>query len=864
MVAELTRAGSLLLTALLLAAPALAQEEEAAPPRIRYTVNEGWRYAPGPLDGAAAPEFADGAWARVDLPHTWNAEDAFDDAEGYRRGIGWYRRRLRLSPALQGKRLFLYFEAANQVADVYVNGRHAGQHIGGYTAFAFDVTDLVRFDAPNVVAVRVNNEHDPDIPPLDADFTFYGGLYRDVWLVATEPLHLAVTEHAAPGVYIDTPEVSDTAATVRIRSVVVNHADAPRQVRVVHRIANAQGREVAVLETGAEILPDTAARLEQSGNMPSAPRLWSPDDPYLYRVSTEVYAGDSLVDRVENPLGFRWFEATGEGFFLNGEPLFLAGTNRHQDYPGYGNALPDRFHERDLRIIDEDGFNFLRLAHYPQDPRVLEVADRRGLLLWEEVPVVNTITQSEAFRENSERMLVEMIHQHYNHPSVAMWGYMNEIMLRPRNPLPEGYYEDVLDLAEHLEAVADSLDPHRLTATAQSFHEIYNGKGVSDVPDVLGMNLYFGWYYEELESLGAFLDTLHAQHPDRPLMISEYGAGSDERVHTMEPQAFDFSTEYQQRFHEADFRQITERPYLVGSAVWNQFDFGSALRQDTKNAINQKGLYFFDRTPKEVAFYYRAKLSGEPVLRIATRGWTRRAGSRPKDRRQPVVIYTNGGEVELLLNGDQVGTQPVENATARFQVTLQPGENTLRARTTRGGTTVEDEATIRYADRTSFFEDATSEETVMAVNAGAHYSFVDETGTVWEADRAYEPGSWGYLGGAARRTHHRILSTPDDPLYQAARDSVQAYRFDVPDGAYEVVLGFVEREHGGAGQRVFSAYVNGQPVVEGLDLAGQHGRFRALTRKARVHAGGGGGLVIRFEAEAGAPTISSLLVRRLF
>ncbi len=842
------------LAGLLLALPLLAS------PRVRYTINEGWRYAPGPVERAEAVDFDDAGWERVDLPHTWNAEDAFDKSRAYRRGVGWFRKRLALDPSLRGKRLFLYFEGANQVADVFVNGEALGRHVGGYTAFVFEVTDQVSFDRENVVAVRVDNSHDDDIPPLNADFTFYGGIYRDVWLLATAPVHLDVLDHAAPGLYVGTPTVTPDSALVDNRGVVVNDSDEAVQVRLVHRLLDAEGATYHEMEQDLPVMIPPGGRLpfDATSTYLDAPRLWSPADPYLYRFVTEVYVGDTLADAVSVPLGFRWFSADGDGFYLNGEPLFLAGTNRHQDRPGLGNALPNAAHREDVRIVKETGFNFLRLAHYPQDPAVLQEADRLGLVVWEEVPVVNLITMSEAFADHAETMLVEMIRQHYNHPSVAMWGYMNEIMLREPKPIPEGYYEAVLELTKRLEARTKAEDPTRLTVTAQSFHEVYNGKGVSDVPDILGMNLYFGWYYHDFDAFGTFLDTLHAAHPDRPLLISEYGAGSDERVHTLEPVAFDFSSEHQQAYHRSSFAQMQARAYLAGSGVWNQFDFGSSHRQDTKNSINQKGIFFFDRTPKDIAFYYEAKLRDTPVLHVA-REWDRRAGSSVADRTQPVWVYSNWREVELFRNGESLGKQTPDNATATWQVPFQNGDNLIEA---RAGDGQRDAVMIHFADRINFFDFPNAREAVFAVNAGAHYQVIGGGTTVWEADRAYaEGGPWGHVGGEPKRTHHRIYGTDDDPLFQATQEGVEAYRFDVPPGRYEVELAFTEIQHDEAGQRVFDVEVNGAPVFTHLDLAGQHGRYVAVTRTIDVSTEGG--LAVTFAPYAGIPTISGILIRRL-
>jgi beta-galactosidase len=822
-------------------------------PRVEMTINEGWRYADGDHPGASAPGFDDGDWERVDLPHTWNADAAGAESPDYRRGVGWYRTRLAVPSSLGGKRLFLRFEGANQVAEVFVNGTSVGRHVGGYTAFAFEVTELLRPGGDDVVAVRVDNAHDADIPPLDADFTFYGGIYRDVWLIATEPVHVTLLDHASPGIRIDTPELDVERGTVRVRGTVVNATGEARRADVTSRVLDPGGATVAVLRADIGLPASGSTEFEQLSQPILGPRLWSPAEPNLYRVVTEVREGDRLMDRVENPLGFRWFDADpARGFLLNGRPHQLIGTNRHQDRAGYGNALPDDLHRRDIEIVRATGFDLLRLAHYPQDPAVLEAMDREGLVGWEEIPVVNTITLSDAFGDTAERMLVEMIRQHYNHPSIVFWGYMNEIMLREPDPRPADYRERVVELGRRLEAVVKREDPTRLSATAISFGEIDNGTGFQDIPDVLGFNLYFGWYYRDLEGLGVYLDSLHARHPDRPLMISEYGAGSDERIHALDGVRFDFSTEYQRLFHEVHLPQILEREYLVGAAVWNQFDFGSAGRHDSKPNINQKGLLYYDRTPKDVWHYYRALLLDEPVLHIATRDWRHRAGSRPGDAAQPIAVYSNLDRVELSVNGESLGTRPVENGTARWTVELAPGPNRLVARGTAAAGGVRDETVVTYVHRASD----------IAVNAGSHYQYVDGSGVVWEADRAYEPGGWGHVGGEDRLSHRRIAGTDEDALFQATREGAEAYRFDVPDGEYEVRLLLADTRYQEAGERVLDVRVNGLPVFSGLDLVDRHGANTAVERTVRVSATDGAGIVVRAAAQVGTTTLSGVALRR--
>jgi beta-galactosidase len=436
---------------------------------------------------------------------------------------------------------------------------------------------------------------------------------------------------------------------------------------------------------------------------------------------------------------------------------------------------------------------------------------------------------------------------------------MNEVLLRKPSPMPDEYLGRVLELAQRLEARVRAEDPTRATAIAISRDEIDDGSGVQDVAEVLGLNLYYGWYYHTLDGFGPFLDSLHARHPTRPLIISEYGAGSDERIHTIEPRAFDFSTEHQQRFHESTFRQIRERPYLTGSAVWNQFDFASKGRHDSKPNINQKGLLYHDRRPKDAWYYYRAMLRDEPVLHIAARDWPSRAGSREGDARQPVVVYTNLASVELLANGASLGAKRPANGTADWIVPFRAGENRLEA---RGPNSELDLFTVTYEDRAPFFRDPAAAVTVMAVNAGSHYQYVDAGGVVWEADRPYEAGGWGYVGGETRLRHHRVFGSGDDPLYQIERTGARQYRFDVPDGLYELRLRFVELEHSAPGRRVFDVAVNRRVVFGGLDLAGEHGRHVAVERTVVVEAVGGDGVTIDLDAVTGLTTISGILLRR--
>jgi beta-galactosidase len=823
-------------------------------PRRKISLNSDWSYSLEQPDRDGSAGLQSPTWQTIDLPHSWNAADSRNKTRPYHRGSGRYRKTLFIAPELAEKTLYLYFEGANQTSEVMVNGRPAGRHVGGYSAFAFDITDLVLPGEENEIEVRVDNRHDADVPPLNADFTFYGGIYRDVWLLALDDVHFNLDDYAATDLRIATVSVSDAQATIEVDAAIANASETRRRVQVDSSLVDAEGSVIAQSSVTTTLEPGDVSKLPLARFEIEEPELWSPETPYLYRVICTIRHGSHVLDRLQYPLGLRWIEFDAEtGFRLNGKPYRLFGTNRHQDYPGQGNALPDELHRSDLRKIKDNGFNFLRLAHYPQDPAVLETADEIGLLVWEETPIVNVIGLSSGFRQNSTRMAREMVRQHRHHPSVIFWGYMNEVTLVRPDPLPENYYEEVLALAKHLNDVVREEDSTRPTVMALSYDELDNGVPLHEVPDILALNLYFGWYYGDLDSLGPVLDSYRRSHPEVPLFISEYGAGSDERVHALRPERFDFSTEYQQRFHEETFRQIRDRPWLIGSAVWNQFDFGSDYRQDTKFGINQKGLWYYDRKPKDIAWFYRAQLREEPVLHIAARDWRYRAGSRPADAIMPVRIYSNESPVELFVNGSSLGSKAVHDTTAVWNVEFAPGENLLSARSA----TREDKLSIDYEHRHPLFTEDPPPPVTLRINAGAAEQFIDREDRVWEADRAYVAGSWGYIGGDGERSHRKILGTDDDPLYQTRRVGSHTYRIDVPDGSYRLVLHLAKLTDKAPDTGAFRVDINGL-TREMSDLAPFTRREIALS----VAASGGQGLTIRLAGEAGDAFVNGIVVRK--
>jgi len=829
--------------------------------REKISLNNKWKfYLADSVDNDI--NFVDNSlWENINLPHTWNANDTFIKLQGYMRGIGWYQKELNVFNLNNGKRYYLFFEGANQTTNVFLNGIHIGQHIGGYTAFTFDVTDYLKYEEANLLVIKVDNRHNPDIPPLNADFNFYGGIYRDVWLIETNSVHIDILKYGSPGIFISTPLVSDFSAQVKIIGKIINDTSLRKDIKVVNLIVDKLNNKVLSTENILTIDSGASADYITNGTI-SNPELWSPDSPYLYKVITTVFEDEKPVDEVVNPLGIRWFELNPEkGMFLNGKPIKLYGTNRHQDYMGVGNALTDDYHRKDIQIIKENGFNFIRLAHYPQDPSLLKAADEAGIIIWEEIPVVNTITMSRSFYNNCKEMLTEMILQHYNHPSIFIWGYMNEVGLVKPDPMPDGYENAIVELASILNDLAKREDPSRFTAAALSDGEIDNGSGFESVMDLVGMNLYFGWYYGELKSVGGFIDNYHKKYPDKNIIISEYGAGSDERIHTNTPEAFDFSIEFQQLFHESTFKQIEERDYLVGSALWNQFDFGSNRRQDSKYGLNQKGIYFFDREPKDISYYYKANLNDTPVIYIASREWELRAGSEKKDCTQAIKVYSNLEKGELFINDSSLGKKSFNNFTALWEVPFSDGTNKLTARSFFGNQLIEDEVSIKFEDRSKFFLNRNFDG-MIAVNSGSHYQYRDEAGLIWEADKLYK-NNWGYVEGRQIKTQHTIYNTVDDPLFQTAIENVKEYKFDLKNGRYEVQLNFCEIILDQPDIREFDVFINDSCVIEKIDLAKTYKKFHPVNIKFIVSVNNSEGITIKFIPKKGESLINGLSIKKI-
>lgn len=642
--------------------------------RVEIDLNAGWLFSLGSLEAEAQSTihneiFSVEGWEAVDLPHTWNAADGADGGGDYVRGDGWYRKVFQLDAGLGAKQYYLEFDGANTVTDVWLNGVFVGQHRGGYAKFRFDVSTALNFEGPNVLAVRVNNAFNPDIPPLSGDWTFYGGLYRDVSLLVTQPIHIETLDYASQGVYLTPVELSAEQAEVDAEILLINHSSSAVQAEVNTKVLSHTG-DVVLERSSTQNLPPGQLQRQMSRLSMTQPRLWrGRSDPYLYTVQTDLFVAGERVDSVVQPLGLRTVGVDPQrGFLLNGTAYPLYGAGLHQGRADVGWADSDAQRREDFDLLDELGVTSLRLAHYQHDELAYSLADQRGIVLWTELPLVNQISDTPAFADSARQQLRELIHQRYNHPSVAIWGLFNEIsMLAGPDPTP---------LLAELDALAHQLDSSRIVAASALGAAISEQRSVAAVGDAVAGNVYFGWYYDDFSGLQSWLEGVRAEQPARPVAVGEYGAGASPNLHAAQPVAQDHTEEYQALFHEASWPILRDRPDIWAKYIWVAFDFASDLRDEGEQpGINDKGLVSADRRTRKDAFYfYKTHWNATPQVFLTSR----RFDVRYRESAE-VKVYANVRKVELRVNGISYGQRVVDDTgIVRWaDVPLALGKNKL-------------------------------------------------------------------------------------------------------------------------------------------------------------------------------------------
>ena len=616
------------------------------------SLNRKWAFT---MDGSAVPADVPSPAYYVNLPHTWNAIDGQDGGNDYYRGLCYYVKRLEREDIPEGKRLFLELRGANSSADVYVDGRHLAHHDGGYSTWRVDVTQALAGTGNPLLVVGVNNAPNETVYPQMADFTFYGGLYRDVNLIAVPESHFDLSYYGGPGIAV-TPTVEGDDAAVRVQVWLTDVA--PGQ-KLRFTIRDARGEIVA---EGTQDAAQTAFETR----ITNVHKWHGRKNPYLYTAEAALLSGGEELDGVSARFGCRSYEIDAErGFILNGEAYPLHGVSRHQDRWGIGNALLPEHHVEDMNLICELGANTIRLAHYQHDQLFYDLCDERGMVVWAEIPYISR--HMPGGTENTFSQMRELIAQNYNHPSIVVWGLSNEITMHGEND------STLLDNHRALNDLCHQLDATRPTVMAfVSMCDMH--EPIVQIPDVVSYNHYFGWYGGDTSMNGPWLDKFHAEFPKIPLGVSEYGC-EGLNWHTSDPVQGDYTEEYQAYYHEELIKQLFTRPYLWATHVWNMFDFGADARAEGgENGQNHKGLVTFDRKYKKDAFYaYKAWLSDEPFVHIC--------GKRYVDRAEPVTrvtVYSNQPRVELLANGKSLGRQESDVHFFYFDVPNE-GETALTA-----------------------------------------------------------------------------------------------------------------------------------------------------------------------------------------
>lgn len=854
--------------------------------RTIIPLDRDWRFIKGDVH-AHAEAFDDAGWQSVRLPHTWNRIGAYEPAaqipttrevDTYR-GVAWYRRAIEVPRLGKDRRAWLEFDGASRRAEIWLNGVLLGAHDGGFSRFRFDASVVLRAGR-NVLAIKVDNtQPEPGVPtaaslPLVGDFFVQGGLYRPARLVVTGATHFAMDDFGGPGVYARTVAVEDGAARVAVVSKLAN--DAHRQVAstLVTQLVTTEGKVAAEVRTAVKVGRSGGSEWVQDLDLRDA-HLWNGvEDPYLYILRSELRdVRGRLLDAQEQAFGVRELRIDPDkGLFLNGRHLQLRGVGFHQDSMESGWAMTTEQIADRVATIRDMGANSIRLTHYQHGQPIHELADRYGLILWDEIALVTAWTLDEAqgpapaaIVSQARQQLQELIRQNYNHPSVAVWGIANEVDFGPSRPdfigRPVSRPSDPTPLLQELNALAVTEDPSRPTTMATCCEE----RGMPLVPDIAGIatvsaaNRYFGWYYQKPEDLSAHLDSLRALRPAQPQGLSEYGAGGAFSIHTDDPRggAVDMGgrnqpEEYQSWLHERTWPQIAARPSLWGSWLWNSFDFGTVTRSEGDSRdINTKGLVSYDgKVRKDAFYYYRANWSTRPTVHVN--------GRRYFDRAYPVTdvrVYSNAPETELFVNGRGLGKLPScpERMCVWRDVVLAGGENAVEAI----GTFAEGH---QQRDAIAWRLDPTAVDSYR-IDAGA---LVAEAvvGERFGSDAFFSGGTAGSLDKRPRGRPAILAPIPNldrRAVLASFREGTFSYRLPLSPGRYSVTLSFVDGT-AAPGERVFNVTAEGAAAIRALDVAAlARVPLGTVTRTFDVEVGDGA-LDLAFVPRKGEAIVSTLTV----
>jgi len=652
--------------------------------------NESWKFFKGDPADAHLMDYPDTSWETIQLPHTWNNIDGQDGGGDYYRGIGWYRKNRTFIAVDSTKKIYIRFGSVNLQSTLYVNGILIGVHTGGYSAFIFDITDVIIWGDENVFAVKVSNQASINAPPLSADFTFFGGITRTVNLIKTDRLHISPLDYASSGIYLSPTNVSNSSANLNITVLIKNDNETDKNPTIYATVYDANNNVVQQVSS-SESIP-AGERLDKVFSTTiTNPHLWNGRvDPYMYNVTVKVEEDGIELDQINQNIGFRYYHVDPDsGFYLNGSRYPLHGVAFHEDRPDKGRAIDDNDRHEDLELLYNMGCTYLRLSHYQHGQFTYNYADQHGLILWTEIPLINNISGSATFTTNAKQQLYELIKQNFNHPSVFFWDLFNEVNYQA-GPDPSS-------LVQQLNTIAHSLDSTRLTVGAAMF----DNRSTNWIPDLISWNKYFGWYYGDYNDFAPWADGMHASYPDSKIGVSEYGVGANILQHEENPyQPLNYGgfhpEEYQNLFHETYWNAMKERPYLWSTSVWVGFDFASDGRNEGGNpGINDKGLITRDRATLKDAYYlYRANWSDDPVLYISSRRFIEHPDSLIE-----VKTYSNCDSVELFVNQQTQGVAKSTDFIFKWlNVKIDTNDNEIKVAGYFGDNILYDSCIVQYVE----------------------------------------------------------------------------------------------------------------------------------------------------------------------
>ena len=603
-------------------------------------INNGWKFFKGKAD---LENLAEASFEGINLPHTWNNLDGQDGGKDYYRGVCLYQKTIDLNKKDE-KEYYIEFRGVNEIAKVYVNNEFVGEHLGGFSTFRFNLTKFLN-SGLNEIAVLVDNQEYDTVYPQTADFTFFGGIYRDVNFIETNVSRFDLDYFGSEGIMV-TPTLAKEEGVAKVEAFLTN---AKKGQRLVYTLSKDQ----EVLETKEVIVPETSVSFTVNN-----PLLWNGiKEPHLYTMNVQLFDGEELLDERTTRFGFRTFKVDSTGFYLNGKKYPLHGVSRHQDRLNKGWAISKEDHKEDMELIKEMGTNSIRLAHYQHDQYFYDLCDEEGMVIWAEIPYISA--HMAHGDDNAISQMKELVIQNYNHASILFWGLSNEITIG-------GESDAQYNLHIALNKLVKELDPNRLTTMA-CVTMCDTHSRLLDIPDIYSYNHYFGWYMGETKDNATWLDDFHKEFPDRACGLSEYGCEANLKIHAGNCRCGDYSEEYQALYHETMLEIFNERPWLWSTYCWNMFDFAVDSRDEGGvKGRNNKGLITYDRKTKKDSFYaYKAWWSDEPFIHITAKRFVKRFG-----KNMQLKVYTNQNEVSLYRGKKLIETKKGEHVFT-FEVPLK-------------------------------------------------------------------------------------------------------------------------------------------------------------------------------------------------